>query len=208
MLIYCYFNNNSYIKIILLITTPNKHTTKHKNKINIKNFSNIYNSSKIKNKDNTPPNKLKVSIIHLKNSTYLQNINNNIFENKSDFKILKDKLQEYKLPIYLSHFSIIDVFKGDIEFPKHITYINPIKNTLNLCSSSLILDASSRKSGFLYLDGYLEIDLTYSTPENNKIPLISKLNNYVISIPFIIYININFIYALMGNKVYFNENYI
>ncbi|EHA0992539.1 hypothetical protein ACV3P9_11880 [Clostridium perfringens] len=197
-----------YCQIVLLITTPNKHTTKHKNKINIKNFSHIYNLSKIKNKDNTPSNKIKVSIIHLKNSTYLQNINNNILENKANFKILEDKLQEYKLPIFLSHFSIIDVFKGDIEFPKHITYINPIKNTLNLCSSSLILDASSRKSGFLYLDGYLEIDLTYSTPENNKIPLISKLNNYVIRIPFNTSIHINFIYPLMGNKVYFNETNI
>ena len=197
-----------YCQIILLITTPNKHTTKHKNKINIKNFSHIYNLSKIKNKDNTPSNKIKVSIIHLKNSTYLQNINNNILENKANFKILEDKLQEYKLPIFLSHLSIIDVFKGGVEFPKHITYIDSIKNTLNLCSSSLILDASSRKSGFLYLDGYLEIDLTYSTPENNKIPLISKLNNYVIRIPFNSSIHINFIYPLMGNKVYFNETNI
>ncbi|WP_415347489.1 hypothetical protein, partial [Clostridium perfringens] len=138
----------------------------------------------------------------------LQNINNNILENKANFKILEDKLQEYKLPIFLSHLSIIDVFKGGVEFPKHITYIDSIKNTLNLCSSSLILDASSRKSGFLYLDGYLEIDLTYSTPENNKIPLISKLNNYVIRIPFNSSIHINFIYPLMGNKVYFNETNI
>lgn len=199
-----------YCQIILLITTPNKHdnNTNPKNKINIKNFSHIYNLSKIKNKDNTPCNKIKVSIIHLKNSTYLQNINNNILENKANFKILEDKLQEYRLPIFLSHLSIIDVFKGDVKFPKHITYIDSIKNTLNLCSSSLILDASSRKSGFLYLDGYLEIDLTYSTPENNKIPLISKLNNYVIRIPFNTSIHINFIYPLMGNKVYFNETNI
>ena len=197
-----------YCQIILLITTPNKHTTKHKNKLNIKKFSNIYNSSKIKNKDTIPYNKLHVSIIHLKNSTYLQNINNNIFKNKSNFKILEDKLQEYRLPIFLSQFSIIDIFKGDIDFPKHITYINSIKNTLKLCSSSLILDASSRKSGFLYLDGYLEIDLTYSTPENNKIPLISKLNNYVIKIPFNTSIHINFIYPLMGHKVSFNETNI
>ena len=199
-----------YCQIILLITTPNKHnnSTNPKNKINIKNFSHIYNAAKIRNKSTIPTNKLKVSIIHLKNSTYLQNINNKIFGNKSDFKILKDKSQEYKLPIYLSQFSIVDVFKGDVEFPKHITYIDSTKNTLKLCSSSLILDASSRKSGFLYLNGYLEIDLTYSTPENNKIPLISKMNNYVFRIPFNSSIHINFIYPIMGNRVYFDESNI
>ena len=197
-----------YCQIILLITLPITYTTNKKNKINIKNFSKIYNISKIISRDNIPPNKINVSIVHLKNSTYLQNINNSILENKSNSKILEDNIKEYKIPIFLSQLSIIDIFKGNIQFPEHITHINSIKNTLKLNSSSLILDASSRKSGFLYLDGHLEIDLTYSIPENNKIPLISKINNYIIRIPFNTSIHVNFVYPLMGNNIYFNKKNI
>lgn len=195
-----------FCQCIILIT--NKSNYSSNSKLNIKRFNQKYNLIKIRNKSTLYENNLKISIIHLKNSTYLKSINNNFLEHKSNFNILKYNSKTNKVPICFGIFSIIEIFKGDIEFPKHITSINSIKNSLKLCSSSLILDSNSRSSGFLFINGYIDIDLTYSIPENKKIPLISKMNNYIIRIPFNSSIHVTLNSQVSGNKLYFNESNI
>ncbi|MDZ4993790.1 hypothetical protein GNF80_12550 [Clostridium perfringens] len=149
--------------------------------------------------------KLNNSIIHLKNSTHFKDMNNNFITPNYNVELLKNNCELSKLPIYLNEFSIVEIFKGDINFSRHITSIDSIRNTLKLCSSSMILDAQSRTSGFLFLSGHLEIDILCSVPENEITPLISKLHNYIIRVPFNSSIHVKFKSPIIGYKIYFND---
>lgn len=149
--------------------------------------------------------KINNSIIHLKDSTHFKDMDNNFVTPNYNIQLLKDNYKFSKLPIYLNEFSIVETFTGDINFPKHITFIDSIQNTLKFCSSSLMLDAQSRTSGFLFLSGHLEIDVLYSLPENEITPLISKFHSYIIRVPFDSSIHVKFKSPIIGDTLYFND---
>ncbi|MDZ5253474.1 hypothetical protein [Clostridium sp. LIBA-8841] len=149
--------------------------------------------------------KITNSIIHLKDSTHFKDIDNNFVTPNYNIQLLKDNYKFSKLPIYLNEFSIVETFTGDINFPKHITFIDSIQNTLKFCSSSLMLDAQSRTSGFLFLSGHLEIDVLYSLPENEITPLVSKFHSYIIRVPFDSSIHVKFKSPIIGDTLYFND---
>ncbi|ELC8442768.1 hypothetical protein QYB59_001796 [Clostridium perfringens] len=149
--------------------------------------------------------KLSNSIIHLKDSTHFKDMDNNFTTPNYDIQLLKDNYKLSKLPIYLNEFSIVETFTGNINFPKHINSIDSIQNTLKFCSNSLMLDAQSRTSGFLFLSGHLEIDVLYSLPENEITPFISKFHNYIIRVPFDSSIHVKFKSPVIGDNIYFND---
>lgn len=200
-----------FYQIIILKTKLSKNDNIIENKsLNIKKFKKTHYTIKIRDKNSLfkKINSLSSnSIIHMKNSTFLKDIEYS-FNNNIDSELQENISFPYRKTICLNKFYIIETFKGDIEFPEYINTIVSIKNNFKLCSSSLILNHNDKSYGSLFLNGYIEIDLTYSIPENNHIPIISKTYNYMIRIPFYSSISIKFNSPLKGKKLYFDESNI
>ncbi len=220
-------------KCVLVITEPKKN--EHIPKLNINYYNTPKTKLKFHKKDNSKhllskeysnllnrlnsidccenyckycsekPLEIVCSLKHLKNSTHLKK---DSFPLKLQLKISESKNIDSlppKTPILLSNLNIFDIFKGNICFSKNITSIKEIKNKFILTSSNLIIDKDNKKCGILFLEGYLESDITYYLPECYKLPLISQKENCVIKTPFNDGIFLMFDYEIAEYANYFNS---
>lgn len=149
--------------------------------------------------------KIHCTLRHLKNSTHLEK---NALPLKIHLKLSNLQNTEAlpaKIQLFLCTLNIFDIFKGNICFPKNISSVKEIKNKLTLNSSSLIIDKDDKKCGVLFLCGFLESDITYSLPEYEKIPLVSKRENCIIKTPFNNSIFISFDCEVNKDNNYFND---